>query len=105
MLYRVDSASGVSTPVDLGPDDVLSGDGLVLRGNTLYVVQNAFQRITVFQMGNQFTNGSLTKVIDLPASETPTTADLFGSSLYLVDARFDTPPDPDVAYEVTRVDK
>ena len=78
---------------------------MVLSGNTLHVVQNALQRVTVFQMGDAFTTGDRAQIIDLPGSETPTTGDLFGSSLYLVDARFDTPPDPNVTYEVTRVDK
>lgn len=105
VLYRVDPASGLSTPIDLGGSNVLSGDGLVLSGNTLYVVQNAFKKVSVFKLGADFTSGVLQRVIELPDSETPTTADLFGSRLYLVDARFSTPYDPGLAYEVTGVTK
>ncbi len=105
VLYRVDPTTGVSTPIDLGGRDVTSGDGLVLSGNTLYVVQNALQRVAVFKMGDNFSSGKLLRVIELPGSETPTTADLFGSGLYLVDARFNTPPGANVNYEVTRVAK
>ena len=105
LLYRVDPATGVAEEVDLGSENVLSGDGLVLQGTTLYVVQNGFQQVAVFQMRDDFSTGNLLKIIDLPESETPTTADLFGSSLYLVDARFGTQPPTGVSYEVTRVDK
>lgn len=105
LLYRVDPATGVSEVVDLGSENALSGDGMVLDGTTLYVVQNAFQQVAVFQMRDDFSTGHLLKIIDLPESETPTTADLFGSGLYIVDARFGTPPLPSVSYEVTRVDK
>ena len=105
ILYRVDPTSGVSTPIDLGGSDALSGDGLVLSGNTLYVVQNALQQVAVFKMGDNFSSGELLRVIELPGSETPTTADLFGSGLYVVDARFATAPGPNVSYEVTRVAK
>ncbi len=105
VLYRVDPVSGDAVPVDLGGESVASGDGLVLSGNKLYVVQNALQQVTVFKMTNDFSAGHLLQTIVLPGAETPTTADLFGNSLYLVDARFPTPVGPDVAYEVTRVDK
>lgn len=105
VLYRVDPATGISTPIDLGSYDVVSGDGMVLSGNTLYVVQNGLQQVSVFKMGSHFTTGTLLKIIELTDSETPTTADLFGSGLYVVDARFATPPGPSVAYEITRVAK
>jgi hypothetical protein len=105
ILYRVDPATGLSTKIDLGGSDVISGDGLVLSGNTLYVVQNALQQVAVFKMGDDFSSGKSLQVIELPGSETPTTADLFGSGLYVVDARFRTQPGPNVSYEVTRVAK
>jgi sugar lactone lactonase YvrE len=104
-LYRVDPSSGVATAVDLGSATVVSGDGLVLSGNTLYVVQNAAQQVSVFQMRADFSRGLAGGVIPLPDSETPTTADLFGSHLYVVDARFVTGPGPDVEYSVVAVDK
>ena len=41
-LYRVTS-DGVATRVDLGGDELTNGDGLLVRGRTLYVVQNRTQ--------------------------------------------------------------
>lgn len=105
VLYRVDPASGVSTPIDLGGESAVSGDGLVLSGTELYVVQNALNQVAVFKLSSDLSSAELQEVISLPDSESPTTADLHGNSLYLVDARFNTPPLPTTRYEVTRVDK
>jgi sugar lactone lactonase YvrE len=105
VLYQVDPATGDATPIDLGGESVVSGDGLVLSGNELYVVQNGLKQVAVFKLSSDLSSAELQKTISLPDSETPTTADLFGNSLYLVDARFATPPLPTTEYEVTRVDK
>ncbi|MDX1614704.1 MAG: hypothetical protein R3300_10380 [Candidatus Promineifilaceae bacterium] len=104
-LYRVDPSSGVATAMDLGGAAVTSGDGLVLAGKQLYVVQNALQQIAVFRLEDNYTVGQADGVISLPNTETPTTADRFGSRLYVVDARFVTGPGPDVAYHVVSVGK
>ena len=105
VLYRVDPATGDATAIDLGGESAVSGDGLVLSGKKLYVVQNALNQVAVFKLSRDLSSAVLQETIDLPGSESPTTADLFGNSLYLVDARFGTPPLPTTEYEVTRVDK
>jgi sugar lactone lactonase YvrE len=43
-LFRVDPETGVATRVDLGDTLVTGGDGLLVRGNTLYVVQGQLTR-------------------------------------------------------------
>lgn len=48
MLYKVDPASGETTRIDLGADAVLNGDGILLVGRTLYVVQNFLNQIAVY---------------------------------------------------------
>ena len=105
ILYRVDPVTGVSLPIDLGGGTLVSGDGLVLSGRTLYVVQSGLGQVSVLELRNDFLTGSVQQVIVLPAWETPTTGGLFGKSLYVVDARFATGPGPDVSYDVTRIDK
>ena len=105
ILYRVDPVTGVSLPIDLGGGTLVSGDGLVLSGRTLYVVQSGLGQVSVLELRNDFLTGSVQQVIVLPAWETPTTGGLFGKSLYVVDARFATAPGPDVSYDVTRIDK
>ena len=40
-LFRVDKTTGVATEISTGGVSVANGDGLELRGSTLYVVRNA----------------------------------------------------------------
>jgi len=102
-LYRVDPTTGVATRIDLGIGDVTNGDGILLQGKTLYVVQNFFNQIAVVDLKTDFSAGSIIETITSPFFRIPTTAARFGSALYVVNARFDTPPTPDTEYEVVRV--
>lgn len=102
-LYRVDPATGEATEIDLGGDTVPAGDGLVLQGRTLYVVQNFLNQIGVVQLDPRLTAGVLREPIDSASFRIPTTADVFGPYLYAVNARFDTTPGPDVEYEIVQV--
>lgn len=89
VLYRIDPRTGEATEVDLGGASVESGDGVVLRGRTLYVVQNFLNQVAVVRLDPGLTSGQVTRVIRDADFRIPTTGALFGSSLYLVNARFD----------------
>lgn len=102
-LYRVDPASGNAVEIDLGASFLPSGDGLLLEGKTLYVVQNFYNRVAVVRLGES--TGKLLGSIADPAFRIPTTVAALGATLYLVNARFDTPPEPDTAYEIVAVPK
>jgi hypothetical protein len=81
-LFRV-NRSGVTREIDLGGEDVAFGDGILLDGRNLYVVQN-------------FLN---------PDFDIPTTVAKRGNLLYLVNARFTTPPTPDTEYWIAPIRK
>lgn len=106
-LYRVDPETGAATLIDLGGDNVLFGDGILLDGRTLYVVQNVLNQIAVIRLNAAMDAGAVVGIITDPAFRVPATIAKFGSSLYAVNARFDVapPPDvwPDVEFEVVRV--
>jgi hypothetical protein len=102
-LYNVDPATGVATRIDLGTGAVPNGDGILLRGRTLYVVQNRLNQVAVIRMNSDFTAGTITTTISSPLFRVPTTIAGFGKSLYVVNARFGTPPTPDTDYDVVRV--
>jgi sugar lactone lactonase YvrE len=104
-LYRVDPNTGDALAIELGGDVVTNGDGLIRQGNTLYVVRNFLNQIAVVKLDSDFTNGVIVDTITSDAFRIPTTADVFGSSLYAVNARFDTTPTPDTAYEIVRVQR
>ena len=82
-----------------------AGDGLLLIGGTLYVVQNRLNKIAVLDLNNSGTKGTLVRTITSPDFDVPTTAAFFGKRLYLPNARFTTPPTPTTPYWVTAVQR
>lgn len=106
-LYKVNPESGEATLIDLGSNNVASGDGLVLRGFKLYVVQNFLNQIAVVELAPDFSSGEVTDLLTSPYFRIPTTAAEFGDALYAVNARFDVVPPgapaPDDTFEAVRV--
>lgn len=102
-LYLVDPDSGEATEISLEGGDVTNGDGLVLRGKTLFVVQNQLNQVAIIQLSPDLLSGEIVRVISDPDFRIPTTADIFQDALYVVNARFDVTPEPDTEYEVVRV--
>jgi hypothetical protein len=98
-LYRIDTATYTVVPINLGGDDVCSGDGLLLDGKTLYVAQNFKNQVAVVELLPDHFSGAMTRSItepftSNPATKVPTTIAEFGNSLYAVTAGF-APPAPD----------
>ncbi|MGW6305818.1 superoxide dismutase [Streptomyces niveus] len=103
-LFRVDPKTGHATNITLkGAADVVNGDGLVRVGNTLYVVQNRLNLITVFELDAGARTATLRRSITDPRFDVPTTAARLGNRLYLVNARFTTTPTPDTTYNAVAV--
>ncbi len=102
-LYNVDPLTGVATQIDLGGDSVPNGDGILLQGKTLYVVQNFLNQIAVVELNSELTAGTIVDTITSSSFGIPTTIARFGNALYAVNSHFDTPPTPDTEYEVVRV--
>jgi sugar lactone lactonase YvrE len=102
-IYRIDPLSGHATRLDLGGETVPNGDGILLHDKTLYVVQNFLNQISVVKLDPHLNSGTITQVITSPHFRIPTTVAIFGNALYVVNARFDTPPTPETEYEVVRV--
>jgi sugar lactone lactonase YvrE len=105
MLFRVDPDTGFADQIELSGmlDAVPAGDGIVLQGRTLYVVQNQFNQIAVIELSPKYTSGEVVQIITNDNFRIPTTAAMFGRYLYAVNARFGTPPTPDTEYEVVQV--
>ncbi|GAB2675245.1 SMP-30/gluconolactonase/LRE family protein [Kribbella swartbergensis] len=102
-LFRVDPDTGVTRRIDIGDLVMTNGDGLLVIGTTLYVVQNRLNKVAVLELDPSGTEGHLVREITSPDFDVPTTAAAFGSRLYLPNARFTTPPTPDTPYWVTAV--
>ncbi|WP_405677327.1 superoxide dismutase [Streptomyces sp. NBC_01511] len=103
-LFRVDPRTGYATAITLrGAAGVVNGDGLLRVGHTLYVVQNRLNVVTVFDLDSRARTATLRRSITDPRFDVPTTAARFGDRLYLVNARFTTPPTPQTTYNAVSV--
>jgi sugar lactone lactonase YvrE len=105
VLYTVDPGSGTATEIDLGDGSVPNGDGILLDGTTLYVVQNRLNQIAVIDLMPDLFAGQIVETITHPSFDVPTTIAEFGNALYAVNARFTTPPGPTTPYNIVRVEK
>ncbi|MEV4031807.1 SMP-30/gluconolactonase/LRE family protein [Streptomyces umbrinus] len=102
-LMRVDPRTGIAAAVDLGGAKIPNGDGLLLLGRTLYVVQQQQNAIDVFRLNSAGTKGTVITRITDPRFRIPTTAAAWGDRLYLPNARFDVEPTPDTEYDAVAV--
>jgi sugar lactone lactonase YvrE len=102
-LFAVDPNTGESDEIDLGDGSVPAGDGLLLAGRRLYVVQNAFDQVAEVRLAPDFESGEVVRTLTNEDLDVPTTADLFGSNLYVVNARFGTDEPEKAAYTVEKV--
>ncbi|MEU2660003.1 superoxide dismutase [Streptomyces sp. NPDC007325] len=105
-LFRVD-ASGGSRRVDLRGELLPDGDGLLLRGRTLYAVENGVRNgesyLTVLRLNAAGTEGRVLRRVRDDRFDTPTTVAAFGDRLYLPNARFGASQDPEEKYDVIAV--
>jgi streptogramin lyase len=104
-LFHVDPDSGVATAVDLGGVPLTNGDGLLVEGRTLYVVQNRLNLVGVVELAADGLSGEYVDQLTNPAFDVPTTIASYGNSLYLPNARFGTPPGPETEYSANRVER
>ena len=102
-LFTIDPATGATKAIDLGGAVLSNGDGLLLQGKTLYVVQNRDNKIAVVKLDAKLTSGTVVRTITDAAFDVPTTIARHGNRLYAVNARFTTPPGPTTTYSVVQV--
>ncbi|MEU6929929.1 superoxide dismutase [Streptomyces sp. NPDC046374] len=104
-LMRVEPATGRASAVDLGGLRIPNGDGLLLVGRNLYVVQQATNEVNVVRLNAGGTRGTPVARITDPRFRIPTTAAAWGDRIYLPNARFDVDPTPTTEYDAVAVDQ
>lgn len=87
-LWRIDARTGHAVEVDLGGYRLTNGDGLLLQGKRLYVVQNRSNTIAVIKLGSRLTTGRVIDTVTSSGFDVPTTIARIGNRLYLPNARF-----------------
>ncbi len=104
-LYRVPANTDATEvgAVRIRLDDTLAGaDGLVLVGRTLYSVAGP-AGVVKLRLSGPLTRARIVETLPVPGARTPTTADVFGSRLYVVDAKFDLFGDSTVPFETPAI--
>ena len=88
-LYRIDVASQEVTAIEVA-EALTGGDGLILDGQTLYVVQNGADRVAVVELAEDLGSGEVVGFIDDERLSNAATAALVGDRLLVVNAQFST---------------
>ena len=102
-LFTVDAASGVATAIDLGGETVVNGDGILLDGRRLWVVQNRDNLLTLIRLSPDLASGEVIGRFGDPSFDVPTTVARQGNRLALVNARFGTASPGTADYWVTQL--
>jgi sugar lactone lactonase YvrE len=101
-LFRT-SFGGMTTEVDLGGEAVPNGDGMWLRGRTLYVVQNRLNAIAKIELNRSGSSGRVVSRTTDARFDVPTTIAEYGKRFYLPNARFTTTPTPTTPYTAVAI--
>jgi len=89
LLWRIDAHTGAITPIETPGVDLIDGDGLVLRGNTLSVIRNFSRMLTTLRISSDGSTATLVNQVATNPDRVLTTAkELRGRTLY-VDSRFE----------------
>jgi sugar lactone lactonase YvrE len=103
-LFTVTSA-GATKAIDLAGESVPNGDGILLDGLRLYVVQNQLNVVAKIELESDLSSGRVVRRITNRGLDVPTTAADLGNRLYVVNARFGTAATPTTDYWITQLRK
>jgi hypothetical protein len=101
-LLRVDPATGVSTPIDLGGAKLPMNDGLLRSGNRVWVAEGTGHLAKVLVTGGA-TGGKV--LADAQVADAIVDVAKAGGALWYMDAAFQQEPDPASKAVIRRVPK
>jgi sugar lactone lactonase YvrE len=105
-LYRIDPMTGAAKTIALANgESVPNGDGILLDGKTLDVVQNQQNLVAVVRLSNDLSSGVVRTRLSDPDFSVPTTIDDLGKRLYAVNARFGIADPASASYQVVQLRK
>jgi sugar lactone lactonase YvrE len=102
-LFKINPRSGEAREVDLGETLLTNGDGLLLAGRLLFVVQNQLNQIAVVKLSGSLDEGRLVTTIRDDDFDVPTTIAFQAGRLWAVNARFGTTDPQPARYDIVRV--
>lgn len=103
LLFSIDRRDGDTDLIDVDGDPLVNGDGLELRGHTLFVVKNQDNQVVQLDLDSHADTAEQEAVLTSPDLDVPATVAYARGSLWAANARFTTTPTPDTPYWVTRL--
>lgn len=115
-LFAIDALTGASEKIEVtgGDGELQNGDGLLLQGRRLSVVENRDDSngtdpgvgvVTTVKLARNLASGEIVRAITDDDFDVPTTIAKARGGTYVVNGRFNTAPTADTAYQVVRVPK
>lgn len=107
-LFRIDAATGDVTTVDLSGGDLRTGDGMVLDGDTLYVVRGGPGEIVPVTLDDGWRTGRIGDPLATDGLALPTTIAPAGDTLLVVNSQLDMAGgdrEPTLPFTVTAIDR
>ncbi|MCZ7568637.1 MAG: hypothetical protein M5U01_08600 [Ardenticatenaceae bacterium] len=103
-LFRITIATGEITKIDLGGETVTAGDGLLLKGRTLYVVRNQFEEIVEVRLTGDLSSGTIVSRTSDPSFAFPTTIAQLSGRLLVVNSQLNKQGQtPDLPFTVSSI--
>jgi sugar lactone lactonase YvrE len=102
-LFRVDPRTGATKAIDTHGYSLLNGDGLLLRGRTLFVVRNTNDLVAALHLSKRLTSARLIKESTSPSLDVPTAATFAVGKLWVVNARFGVADPTTAQYWISRL--
>ena len=103
-LFRISLATQEIQEINLGGARLTNGDGLLLRGHTLYAVQNQQALITKVRLSGDYLSGSVVSSTTDPSLAYPTTIAQADGRLLVVNSQFDKRGgQPDLPFTVSSI--
>jgi sugar lactone lactonase YvrE len=102
-LLKINPRTGDTRRVDLGGATLANGDGMLLAGRVLFVVQNRLNRIAAVKLSRSLDRGRVVAHLTDPEFDVPTTIAFQAGRLYAVNARFGTTDPQPARYDIVKV--
>lgn len=102
-LWRIDRQTGAAREFDANGFQATNGDGLLIVGRTLLVVQNRLNRIAVLELAKDRSEATFKRFITNSAFDVPTTVALVGKHLVLPNARFGVASPDTASYSLVAI--
>lgn len=105
-LFRIDTTSKEVVEIDTGDADLTNGDGILLDGQTLYVVRNQNELIVPVQLSADYSSGEAGEGFTDDSLMYPTTAAFQDGRLLAVNSQFDVRDEggaPELPFNLTSI--